>query len=171
MMPPQPQWPAPGEVPPPPRGPGVLAPFVSPPRDRDLRGLWISLVVGALVVVLCCVGGVVGVVLLVPYADGVAKKQVVSEVETYLVAVRDENFTVARRQLCAREQRTHSIGWFEDHYGSSPVIDYRVSADDVSIADTVTVVVRIEHTGGRWETQQYLMEQSGSRFEICGGID
>src|SRR5437016_152585 len=47
------------DVPSPPRGPGVAPPFAAPPTDRSRKSLWIGLGVGALLLVLCCVGGVV----------------------------------------------------------------------------------------------------------------
>src|SRR4051794_15605559 len=48
----------------PPPGPGVTPPFTAPPSDRDRRGLWLGLGVAAVMLVLCCVGGAVGVGLL-----------------------------------------------------------------------------------------------------------
>src|SRR5690349_16241613 len=113
-------------VPPPPRGPGVLTPFAAPPRDRDLRALWISLGVGGLIIVLCCVGGIVGAVFLLPYADSIARTQVAAVVTNYLTALREEDYATARRQLCDEQQRTHTLGWFEDHYGTNRVTDFRV---------------------------------------------
>ncbi|HTJ39899.1 MAG TPA: hypothetical protein VL738_42405 [Dactylosporangium sp.] len=175
MMPPQvgpqPQWQAPDEVPPPPRGPGVLTPFAAPPRDRDLRGLWIGLGIGGLALVLCCIGGVVGIAFLLPYADNIAKSQVASVVEVYLAAVRDEDYTTARRQLCDDEQRTHTIGWFEDHFGQSPIMDYRVDPAEVRIGnESITVDAQVLQNG-RWADERYDMEQAGSRYVICGGLD
>src|SRR3954471_21227173 len=117
MMPPPPLWEQADEVPPPPPGPGVVAPFSAPPRDRDRRGLWIGLGVGGLILVLCCVGGIVGIVLLLPYADSLGKAQVAAVVEDYLTAVRDRDYTTARRQLCDDELPSHSLGWFSDHFG------------------------------------------------------
>ncbi|MFG2040888.1 hypothetical protein [Dactylosporangium sp. NPDC048998] len=174
MMPPQvgphPEWNVPDEVPPPPRGPGVLAPFAAPPRDRDLRGLWIGLGVGGVVLVLCCIAGIVGIGFLLPYADSLGKSQVASVVENYLTAVRDEDFAGARRQLCDSELRTHSLGWFEDRYGQAPVTDFTVSADDVTIANVITVPARVRQNGN-WVQEQYIMEQAGTRYLICGGLD
>ncbi|MGI5236774.1 hypothetical protein [Dactylosporangium sp. CA-139066] len=175
MMPPQagphPQFQSPDEVPPPPRGPGVLTPFAAPPRDRDLRGLWIGLGVGGLALVLCCIGGVVGIAFLLPYADNVAKSQIVSVVDVYLGAVRDEDFVTARRQLCDAEQRTHTVAWFEDHFAAAPVTDFRVDAADVRITNNdITVAAQVQQNG-RWVDERYDMEQAGSRYVICGGID
>jgi hypothetical protein len=149
----------------------VLTPFSAPPRDRDLRGLWIGLGVGGLALVLCCIGGVVGIAFLLPYADNIAKSQVASVVEVYLNAVRDEDFATARRQLCDDEQRTHTIGWFEDHFSSSPITDYRVDVADVQIGnDSITVGAQVQQKGG-WVDERYDMEQAGNRYVICGGLD
>ncbi|WP_433609923.1 hypothetical protein ACQP2P_39715 [Dactylosporangium sp. CA-139114] len=174
MMPPQagppPLWERADEVPPPPRGPGVAAPFAAPPRDRDLRGLWWGLGIGGLVLVLCCVGGVVGITLLLPYADSIGKGQVAAVVEDYLTAVRDQDYATARRQLCAEQQRTHSVGWFSDHFGATPVTDFKVNADDVTISDTITVPAQVRERT-TWVDHEYTMEQAGTRYVICGGID
>ncbi|WP_432830185.1 Rv0361 family membrane protein [Dactylosporangium sp. CA-092794] len=165
MMPPQLD-----EVPPPPRGPGVLAPFAAPPRDRDLRGLWWTLGIGGLVAVLCCVGGIVGIGFLIPYANSLGQAQVAAVVEDYLTAVRDEDYATARRQLCDTEARTHTVGWFEDHYDQNRVTDFTVNADDVRITDQIVVPARVEQ-GGTWTEQEYLMQQNGTRYVICGGLD
>lgn len=174
MMPPQPgSHPAPAvpdEVPPPPRGPGVLAPFVAPPRDRDLRGLWWSLGIGGLVLVLCCAGSVVGVGFLVPYLDSLGKSQVAAVVEDYLTALRDEDYVTARRQLCPEQQKTHSVGWFQDRYSAAKVTDFTVDANDVRIDQQILVPARVRE-GGNWVDEQYTMEQDGARYVICGGVD
>ncbi|GAA3272753.1 hypothetical protein Dvina_46525 [Dactylosporangium vinaceum] len=174
MMPPQvgppPLWEQPDEVPPPPRGPGVVAPFASPPRDRDLRGLWWSLGIGGLVAVLCCVGGIVGIVMVLPYLDSVGKDQVAAVVENYLTAVRDEDYAAARRQLCDDQQRTHTAAWFADHFGETPVTDFTVNADDVIIANAITVPARVREKT-TWVDRRFAMEQAGTRYVICGGID
>src|SRR3954447_8667918 len=111
--------PSPTEVPAPPTGPGVVTPFAAPPRDRDLKGLWIGLGVGGLVLVLCCVGGVLGIAFLIPYADSLGKAQVASVVEDYLTALRNQDYATAHDEyLCAQERQGHSVAWFEDHFGS-----------------------------------------------------
>jgi hypothetical protein len=156
--------------PPPPRGPGVLAPFASPPRDRDLRGLWWGLGIGATVFVLCCVGGVVGIAFLIPYANTLAQTQVASVVDDYLTDLKNEDFPAARRLLCEPEQRTHSLGWFEDHYSSTKVTDFTVAADDVTFSDEIVVPARVLE-GGRWVAKQYVMQQDGTQYVICGGVD
>ncbi|MFI5911324.1 hypothetical protein [Dactylosporangium sp. NPDC051541] len=174
MMPPQvgppPLWEQPDEVPPPPRGPGVVAPFATAPRDRDLRGLWWGLGIGGLIVVLCCVGGVVGITLLLPYADSIGKGQVAAVVEDYLTAVRDEDYAGARRQLCDTELPTHTVAWFADHFGETPVTDFTVDADNVVISNTITVPARVRENT-TWVEKRYVMEQAGTRYVICGGID
>jgi hypothetical protein len=171
MMPPQaPLWEQADEVPPPPRGPGVVAPFSAPPRDRDRRGLWIGLGVGGLILVLCCVGGVVGITLLLPYADSIGKGQVAAVVEDYLTAVRDQDYTTARRQLCDDQLRSHPISWFSEHFGATPVTDFTIDADKVEISNTITVPAQVREQT-TWVSKRYTMEQDGTQYVICGGID
>jgi hypothetical protein len=166
MMPPQVD-----EVPPPPRGPGVFTPFSAPPRDRDLKGLWIGLGVGGLVLVLCCVGGVLGIGFLMPYADSLGKAQVASVVEDYLTALRNEDYATAHDEyLCAHERQAHSVAWFEDHFGSAKVTEFVVNSDDVQFTQEIRVPARVRE-GGNWVQKEYVMEQDGTQYVICGGVD
>ena len=70
---------------------------MSSPRDRDLRGLWWGLGIGATVLVLCCVSGIVGIGFLVPYANSLAQTQVAAVVDDYLTDTKNEDFPAARR--------------------------------------------------------------------------
>jgi hypothetical protein len=156
--------------PPPPRGPGVLAPFSSPPRDRDLRGLWWGLGIGGVVLVLCCVGGVVGIGFAIPYLNSIAQTQVSAVVEDYLTDLKNEDFPSARRLLCEPEQRAHSLGWFEDHFGTARVTEFTVDADRVSFDPEIVVPARVTE-GGSVVAKEFVMQQDGTQYVICGGVD
>lgn len=165
MMPPQLD-----EVPAPPPGPGVVTPFAAPPRDRDLKGLWIGLGVGGLVLALCCVGGVLGIGFLIPYADDLGKGQVAAVVKEYLTALQEEDYAQAHDYLCPTEQRSHSVSWFEDHYGSAKVTDFVVNDADVKISNDILVPAQVR-AGSTWVAMEYTMEQDGTQYVICGGVE
>jgi hypothetical protein len=162
--------PSPTEVPAPPPGPGVVTPFAAPPRDRDLRGLWIGLGVGGLALVLCCVGGVLGGGFLLTGLEGVARSQLVSVVDTYLTAMRVADYEAARGQLCPEQQRTHTVAWYEQHYRGSEVTDYTVDKDDVDV-NLVRVPATVTRRGQGESLVTFTMLQQTTRWVICGGVD
>ncbi|MET7402303.1 hypothetical protein ABZS66_53365 [Dactylosporangium sp. NPDC005572] len=167
MMPPQVD-----EVPAPPAGPGVVAPFAAPPRDRDMKGLWIGLGVGGLVLVLCCVGGVLGGGFFISFADNLARTQVADVARGYLGALQAENYERARNEyLCAAEQSRHTVNWFRDHYAASPVVAFSVNEDDVSIQQDIVVPANVEQEGQAPRWMRFVMTQEGTRYVICGGVE
>ena len=89
-----------GEVPAPPRGPGVAPPFAAPPTDRNRRGLWIGLGVGGLVLVLCCVGGLFGFGLILVSGAEKVKTEAHQVVTDYLSALQREDYNKAYDLLC-----------------------------------------------------------------------
>ncbi|MET7420550.1 hypothetical protein [Dactylosporangium sp. NPDC005555] len=164
MMPP------PAEVPAPPPGPGVVTPFASPPRDRDMRGLWIGLGVGGLVLVLCCVGGVLGGGFLFAGLEGVARSQMASVVNDYLTAVRATDYEAARGQLCPEQQRTHTVAWYESEYDRSEVTDFAVHENDVDV-NLLQVPATVQRRGQGETLMTFTMLQQTTRWVICGGVD
>src|SRR5436309_9937590 len=92
------------QVPAPPPGPGVRAPFAAPPTERDRKRLWISLVVGAVLLLLCCGGGVVGFGVLVVATDRALPAEATAVVERYLTGLRDGDYQKAYDQLCGAHQ-------------------------------------------------------------------
>src|SRR5437899_7527140 len=88
-------------VPAPPPGPGVRTPFAAPPTERDRKRLWISLGVGALLLVLCCAGGIVGFGALVVAQNKAIPQEAVTVVDRDLSGLRARNYQQAYDQLCA----------------------------------------------------------------------
>ncbi|GGM84852.1 hypothetical protein ACFFX1_24605 [Dactylosporangium sucinum] len=167
MMPPQVD-----EVPAPPAGPGVVAPFAAPPRDRDLKGLWIGLGVGGLVLVLCCVGGVLGGGFFISFADNLARTQVADAARGYLGALQAEDYERAHDEyLCAAQQSRHPVSWFRDHYAASPVVAFSVDENDVIIQQDIVVPATVQQKGQVQRTMEFVMSQEGTRYVICGGVE
>ncbi|WP_327008787.1 hypothetical protein OHA72_16955 [Dactylosporangium sp. NBC_01737] len=162
--------PSPTEVPAPPPGPGVVTPFAAPPRDRDMRGLWIGLGIGGLVLVLCCIGGVLGGGFLLAGLEGVARSQLASVVDDYLTAMRAQDYDTARAQLCPEQQRTHTVAWYEDHYGGSEVTSFTVHEDEVDV-NLLQVPATVKRRGQSESVMTFTMLQQTTRWVICGGVD
>jgi hypothetical protein len=161
-----------GDVPAPPPGPGAIVPFAAPPRDRDMTGLWVGLGAGALVLVLCCLGGVLGGGFLVTFADSVTRTQVADVVRGYLGALQAEEYATAHDEyLCAAEQRKHPVGWFEDHYDAAKVIAFAVNEADVRIERQITVPATVQQQGRAERPVAFTMTQDGTRYVICGGVE
>jgi hypothetical protein len=162
----------PDAVPAPPPGPGAVAPFAAPPRDRDRRGLWIGLGAGGLVLALCCVGGFLGIVFLIPVANDLGKAQVAAVVRDYLTALQNQDYETAHDEyLCNKEQSNHSVAWFEDHYGAAKVTGFTVSDNDVRFEQDILVLARVTQQGLAPQTMRYVMSQDGARYVICGGVE
>jgi len=162
--------PSPTEVPAPPPGPGAVTPFAAPPRDRDLRGLWIGLGVGGLVLVLCCVGGVLGGGFLLTGLEGVARSQLASAADDYLLAVRSTDYETARGHLCPDLQRTHTVDWFESHYRGSEVLAYAIDEDKIDV-NLLRVPALVKRRGQPESLMTFTMLQQTTRWVICGGVD
>src|SRR4051812_773321 len=101
----------------PPKGPGVAPPFAVPPRDRDNKRLWIGLGIGGLVVVLCCVGGVLGIGVIASGGEDLVRGQAGSVVRTYLDALAEQSYTDAYDQLCNKITDRLPRRDFEVQYG------------------------------------------------------
>lgn len=162
--------PPPTEVPAPPPGPGVVTPFAAPPRDRDMRGLWIGLGVSGVVLALCCVSGALGGGFLLAGLEGVARSQLASVVDDYLTALRATDYATARAQLCPEQQRTHTLAWYENEYRGSEVTAFTVHEDRVDV-NLVQVPADVTRRGRGESLMTFTMLQQTTRWVICGGVD
>jgi hypothetical protein len=151
--------------PPPPPGPGVAPPFAAPPTDRDNKGLWIGLSAGALLLVLCCVGGIGGIVLL--SADGgLAKTQAVQVVSGYLDALMDEDYGGAYDLLCEEQSGAMSRTEFRRLASRNPIESYEVG--DVTVqGQEILVEVRVKPVSGTAQTGDYRVVQESTELKVC----
>ena len=157
-----------GEPEPPP-GPGVTPPFAAPPADRNSKGLWIGLGVGALVLVLCCVGGVAGVGYLVLQTSSRLESSARALVTAYLGALRDEQYPRAYELLCARTRRAESAQSFatrqsRERVESFTVLGVRAAGSGFQVAATVI------YPGTGERSRQYLVENEPSTTGGAGEI-
>jgi hypothetical protein len=151
--------------PPPPPGPGVAPPFAAPPTDRDNKGLWIGLSAGALLLVLCCVGGIGGIVLL--SADGgLAKTQAVQVVSGYLDALIEEDYGGAYDLLCEEQRNTMNRTEYRRLVSRNPIEGYQVG--DVTVqGPEILVEVQVTPVSGAARTSDYRVVQESTELKVC----
>lgn len=144
-----------------------MPPFVAPPVDRDKKRLWIGLGVGALALLVCCVGGIVGGVLL--FAGGTREMQIQAKevVTEYLGALTDEEYPAAYNLLCSDVTDVMPFQQFERRYRDDPVTDFSIGNVSASDSDlSVAAVVRFELRGT--VQQEYLVRSTMAGMAVCG---
>jgi hypothetical protein len=150
-----------------PRGPGVTPPFTVPPTDRDSRSVWIGLGVTALVLVLCCVGGLVGVGVL--FAGGVreAKTQARQTVEEYLGALRRSDYRGAYHLLCESRTQDESLATFTRRSQQDPVTGFTTGAVTDANSELV-VAATVQYTRQGSQPREYLVQAAFGEYTVCG---
>jgi len=159
---------APHGPPPPPRGPGVAPPFAAPPTDRDNKSLWIGLSVGALLLVLCCAGGIGGIVLL-NANGGLAQAQASQLVAAYLDAVMEEDYGGAYDLLCEEQTRAMSRAEFRRLVSRSPIEGYEILSVEARGTEYV-VSARITTASQGQETRDIRVVQESTEFKVCPNL-
>jgi hypothetical protein len=159
------------EVPVPPPGPGVRAPFAAPPTERDRKRLWIGLGIGAALLVLCCGGGIVGFGALVVAQNRALPREAVSVVDTYLRDLRDENYRGAYEQLCGQERENRSLDEFTVRQRAEPAINgWQIGQPRIG-QSAVFVPVSIDRSDGGSDSRDFTLveDQQAGGLRICGG--
>lgn len=150
-----------------PRGPGVVPPFASPPTDRDDKRLWIGLGIGALMIALCCVGGIAGVGIVLAGSAQQVEAQAKRTAGDYLGALKRGAYTAAYEMLCTRITDERSRQVFTREARRDPVTDYTV--EDATIEETAVVVTAtVEYSGEDFKSRKYQIETEFGRMVICG---
>jgi len=153
----------------PPPGPGVVPPFAAPPTDRNRAALWIGLGVGALVLVLCCVGGVVGVGLLINSGVNQIRSDARAVVTTYLTALQTHHYDDAYDQLCPTLTRSQSLAQFTAVERDKPqVVSFELS--DAQIGNAIVVPAQVRYDDGETVAERYRLEQASGTgvLSVCG---
>ena len=152
-------------VPAPPRGPGVAPPFAAPPTDRNRRGLWIGLGVGAVVLVLCAVGGVAGIFVLYRASIDQAKREGTTVVTVYLNALRGNDFNTAHAQLCPRLAREVPPSRLAAQYRAEPFTGFRL--DEPRLTSVIEVTAHLDTSSGQVD-RTFELQAQGQIYKICG---
>jgi hypothetical protein len=163
----------PGEpgVPLPPPGPGVTPPFTAPPADRNRRGLWIGLGVGALVLVLCCAGTLGGFGLLLVGTTKQVQKQATQVVGDYLDALETGDYDTAYSLLCSDVRGQVTAGEFTRLQAARPgPTGYRLLPPE--IGNTIIVPADVRYADGTSARSRYELKQEsgGQELRICRGM-
>jgi hypothetical protein len=155
-------------LPAPPPGPGVQPPFPAPPTDRDNKTLWIGLGVGGALLLLCCVGGILGFGLLVAGGNRIVESEAKAVVHDYLEAQRQSDFPAAYDQLCRDITDNLSLEQFEQQFGDSRVVEYTVGS--VTITREILVEATVVRADSGSHAEQFPVVQEGGVFKVCGNL-
>jgi hypothetical protein len=147
----------------------VTPPFAVPPADRNRRGLWIGLGVGALVLFLCCAGGLVGFGLLVVGGTKQIQTQATEEVRGYLDALEAGDYDAAYSHLCSDLKKQVTSTEFAVRQRDEPRITSYV-IHQPQIGNAIVVPADVRYEDGTSKLRRYeLRQESGSQdLRICG---
>jgi hypothetical protein len=158
-------------APAPPPGPGVTPPFTAPPADRNRRGLWIGLGVGALVLVLCCAGGLAGFGLLVVGTNKQVQTQATQVVRGYLDALEAGDYDTAYSHLCSDLKRQVTATEFAAGQEQGPrLTGYLIHQPQIGNAIIVPVDVRYQDGTSLRRRYELRQESGGQELRICRGL-
>jgi hypothetical protein len=164
-----PRGPGGTDVPTPPPGPGVTPPFTAPPADRNRRGLWIGLGIGAVVLILCCVGGLAGFGLLAVNTSKQVETNATEVVHGYLGALENRDYDKAYSYLCpALTSRMTPSEYAAQQQDRPRPVSYRVGR--AQIGNTIVVPADVSYDDGTSVQRRYrLTQELGSQdLRICG---
>ncbi len=131
--------------------------------------MWIRLAIGGALVLLCCLGGVGGIVALVVTGQRAALAQSTQVVQDYLDGLRTGNYDRAYDQLCDQLQTRQSRAAFTDEQRRQVRIEgYDLGTPRVS-GSAYLVRATIRLVDGSSDTAQFaIVTQGPSDLRICG---
>src|SRR4051794_8646749 len=153
----------------PPRGPGVLAPFPAPPRERNPR-MWVGIAVLATVVVLCCGGGIAGVVGLLYYGQS----RIPAAVDSFLGSVEKGQYAEAYQMQCSGVRKQQSEQEFAAQFAQGPKLSSHTlgstqTADDGGGSSQVFLVpADLSYDDGTSEQEDFVVITESGDYRVCG---
>jgi hypothetical protein len=148
----------------------VQAPFAAPPTERDRKRTWISLGIGGAIVLLCCVGGILGIGGLVVAEQRAIPAEARTVVRTYLDGLRDNDYHKSYNVLCSPLKQRESYTEFANrHRAESQVRTYTIS-DPQPVGSRVLVPTTIQTVDGTGSSVQFTLisDQRSGALRICG---
>jgi len=144
-----------------------VVPFAAPPTERDRKRLWISLGVGGFLVLLCLVGGAVGLAALVASAR-VTPADATDRVTHYLDALRGHDYPAAYDDLCTdRRDKQTEKEFAQAQSGQSDISSYQLDTP-VQRRDGFSVPAHVEAVDGRSTRVTFgLVLDSPGELRIC----
>jgi hypothetical protein len=155
---------------PPPPGPGVQAPFVTPPTDGARQRRFLAGWLTAAAVAVCFVGAIAGIGGVVVLGQRMIVESAQVAVEDYLTAVQAKDYAEAYEQLCDREQDRVSAELYAYNTEREPAIEsFVVGEPDLTGAD-LRVPATLRYRGGDTEAVTFVLDQDERTggFEVCG---
>lgn len=146
-------------VPPPRPGPGAAPPFAAPPTERDRKRTWIGLGIGAVVLALCCAGGIGGLGVVVIGGIDQSKRQATATVKAYLDAIGDENGRGARTFICDSLPRGVSESELVSRASDTDFTSYTLG--EAELTSTIDVPATLSTPSGQVK-QLYLVGNEGA---------
>src|SRR5262249_9789482 len=131
--------------PPPPPGPGVQAPFVTPPTDGTRQRRWVALGLTALAAAVCCGGGLLGLGGLVVFGSRMVLDKAHATVQDYLTAVQERDYKAAYALLCDDQQHRIDEATFAETQDRGPALE-SFTVRDAVIGNDVTVPATLRFT-------------------------
>lgn len=163
---------APGQPGPsgPPPGPGVQPPFAAPPIDGDRTRVWVGLGVGAVALVLCCLGGLAGLGGLIYTGTQAIDEQSRVTVDRYLGALVKKDYRDAYSMLCDSAQQGESEAAFTTRLSQGPQVEsYQIGKPETTNIP-VTVPADVQYDTGVRRNLRFALKQDSktAEFEVCG---
>jgi hypothetical protein len=152
----------------PPEGPGVQPPFAAPPTERSRTRLWVGLALSIVLGVVCCVGGVIGLVATTAASTAEQTKLAVTTVDRFLGAIRDGRFSDAYKLTCSSYRDSHKVDDLRRSFTSPNIASYDIG--DAKYGNPIEVSTTVHFESGRSEryTFKVVLDQESSELRICG---
>ncbi|GGJ74524.1 hypothetical protein GCM10010123_00660 [Pilimelia anulata] len=162
---------APGQPDPPapPPGPGVTPPFPAPPTEGRSTRLWVGLLSGGLVALLCCGGGLSACVGLAVVGTKAVNEHAAAAVRDYLDDVRAGRYREAYDELCPEARERESLADYTARVRGEPGLRAYVLRDAELGPASVRVPVDVTYadgTGGTWRVGMEQDRRTG-KLEVC----
>jgi hypothetical protein len=151
-----------------PPGPGVIPPFAAPPAEGHGRRLGIGIAIGAVVLVLCCGGGIAGFVGLVVTQANQRERDARTVVTSYMNDWRKQDYAAAYQLLCSDQRDQVTVGEFTADIDQDTVVEFTVS-DPEAQADAIVVPVHVTFDDGSFTDPVFqVVVDSDGNSKVCG---
>jgi hypothetical protein len=128
-------------------------------------------VLAIVVTIVCCLGGIAGVVGVVVLGERAVDELARTSVGNFYQGIMDGKYPTAYRHLCDRERGQLSMREFQDKVEDGPKIaSYQVGEFQAPDLETLTVSVRLEFQGGDPRQLRLKLAQDANTgaIQICG---
>jgi hypothetical protein len=154
-------------VPPPPQGPGVLAPYPAPPTEGKRRRLGIGLGLGAAVLVLVCGGGLAATIGLTAIVGNAMDEQAQVVIGNYLDDLEAKRYSEAYDKLCGAERARTTEAEFTSRAASAePITSWRIGEVNLNTLDVPVDVTYADGDTARLEATLGQNPDTG-QLQVC----